>query len=186
MRSNSLAVVAVGAVAAIAAAGCGSSSSSSSSSPSTSAGGGGASGGASTKTTSAPSTGGATAAVVKTGVTNNSKIGSKAVLVDSKGLTLYWFEKDKKGTTKSACNGSCASVWPPLTTTGKATVSGAAMASNLGTIKRSDGTTQVTYAGFPLYTYMLDKKPGDAVGNDIKSFGASWYALTPAGAQASG
>jgi predicted lipoprotein with Yx(FWY)xxD motif len=181
MKSNSLAAVAVAAFAIVVAAGCGSSSNNSSSA-STSAGAYG--GGTSTKSAAAPAAAGS-AAVVKTGMTNNAKIGKKAVLVDSKGFTLYWFEADKKGTTKSACNGSCASVWPPLTTTGKPTASGAAAASKLGTIKRSDGTTQVTYAGFPLYTYTLDTKPGDAVGNDIKSFGASWYGLLPSGAKAS-
>jgi predicted lipoprotein with Yx(FWY)xxD motif len=182
MRRNSLAAIAVAAFAIVVAAGCGSSSSNSSSG-STSAGAYG--GGTSTKSTAAPAAAAGSAAVVKTGVTNNPKIGKKAVLVDSKGFTLYWFESDKKGTTKSTCNGQCASVWPPLTTTGKPTASGAAVASKLGTIKRSDGTTQVTYAGFPLYTYTPDTKPGDAVGNDIKSFGASWYALLPSGAKAS-
>ena len=51
------------------------------------------------------------------------------------------------------------------------------MASKLGTTKRKDGTIQVTYAGHPLYTYVADKKPGEANGNDIYSFGAEWYAL---------
>src|SRR4051812_7859816 len=108
MRRNmrvALAVAVAGGVVLIA-AGCGSSSNNSSSSNA----GGAYGGGTSTKSTAAPPGGGA-AAVVDTGVTNNPKIGKKAVLVDSKGYTLYWFEKDKKGTTKSACSGSCASVW---------------------------------------------------------------------------
>lgn len=61
---------------------------------------------------------------------------------------------------------------------------GGAQASKLSTIKRSDGTTQVTYAGWPLYTYTADTKPGEANGTDIKSFGASWYPLHANGAKA--
>ena len=106
------------------------------------------------------------------------------VIVDSKGMTLYDFHKDKGG--KSACYGGCAEVWPPLRTEGKPQTGEGAMASKLGTVKRSDGTVQVTYAGHPLYTYIQDKKPGDATGNDTDSFGAEWYALQPSGQEAEG
>ncbi|HEX3173546.1 MAG TPA: hypothetical protein VHQ43_04915 [Solirubrobacterales bacterium] len=102
------------------------------------------------------------------------------VLVDSRGFTLYFFKKDKGG--KSACYGGCAKVWPPLTGTPKG--EGGAMASKLGTSERTDGTTQVTYAGWPLYTYTADAKPGDVKGADIDSFGAEWYALHPNGKEA--
>jgi predicted lipoprotein with Yx(FWY)xxD motif len=102
------------------------------------------------------------------------------VLVDSKGYTLYYFKKDKGG--KSACYGACAKVWPPLT--GTPQVAGGAMSSQAGTTKRSDGTTQVTYAGWPLYTYTADSKPGDIKGADFTSFGAEWYALHPNGEKA--
>ena len=54
----------------------------------------------------------------------------------------------------------------------------------LGTIKRSDGTTQVTYAGWPLYTFVEDKKPGEDNGTDSKAFGASWYPLHANGKKA--
>jgi predicted lipoprotein with Yx(FWY)xxD motif len=97
------------------------------------------------------------------------------VLVDSKGMTLYDFHKDK-GTT-SSCYGACAGVWPPLLTKSEPQVGNGASASKLGTTERKDGTTQVTYAGHPLYTYVADKKPGEANGNDIDDFGAEWYAL---------
>jgi predicted lipoprotein with Yx(FWY)xxD motif len=106
------------------------------------------------------------------------------VLVDSKGLTLYDFHKDKGG--DSACYGSCATVWPPLRTAGEPQAGEGAMASKLGTTKRKDGTLQVTYAGHPLYTYSPDTKPGEAKGNDIDSFGAEWYALKPSGEEAEG
>lgn len=103
------------------------------------------------------------------------------VLVDSNGLTLYDFHKDQ-GTT-SSCYDECAAVWPPLLSDGEPHASNGAQAGLLGTTKRKDGTTQVTYAGHPLYTYVEDKSPGDANGNDIDSFGAEWYALTPSGAE---
>jgi predicted lipoprotein with Yx(FWY)xxD motif len=97
------------------------------------------------------------------------------VLVDSNGMTLYDFHKDK-GTT-SSCYDACAQAWPPLLTEGKPTVGNGASASKLGTTERKDGTTQVTYAGHPLYTYVVDQKPGEATGNDISAFGGEWYAL---------
>jgi predicted lipoprotein with Yx(FWY)xxD motif len=106
------------------------------------------------------------------------------VVVDSGGFTLYDFHKDK-GTT-SSCYGGCASLWPPLTTTGKPQAGGGVSASKLGTTTRKDGTTQVTFAGHPLYTYTADSKPGEANGNDFSSFGGQWYALQPSGAEAGG
>jgi predicted lipoprotein with Yx(FWY)xxD motif len=106
------------------------------------------------------------------------------VLVDSKGFVLYDFHKDK-GTT-SACYGQCAEVWPPLLTEGGPKPSNGASASMLGTTKRKDGTIQVTYNGHPLYTYVADKKPGEANGNDFSSFGAQWYALKGNGEEAEG
>jgi predicted lipoprotein with Yx(FWY)xxD motif len=59
-----------------------------------------------------------------------------------------------------------------------------ASASMLGTVKRKDGTMQVTYAGHPLYTFIEDKKPGEAKGNDVTAFGAQWYALKGNGEEA--
>lgn len=106
------------------------------------------------------------------------------ILVDAKGFTVYDFHKDK-GTT-SSCYDACAKVWPPVLTSGDPQVGEGAMASLLGTTKRQDGTTQVTYAGHPLYTYTADKKPGEANGNDIDSFGAEWYALKGSGEEAEG
>jgi predicted lipoprotein with Yx(FWY)xxD motif len=101
------------------------------------------------------------------------------VLVDGQGMTVYLFEKDENG--KSACYGACADAWPPVTTEGEPVAKGGAMAGKLGTTERTDGTTQVTYAGWPLYLYAGDSKPGQAAGNDVDGFGAEWYALTPSG-----
>jgi predicted lipoprotein with Yx(FWY)xxD motif len=110
-------------------------------------------------------------------VAKNPDLG--AILVDSRGFTLYDFHKDMGG--KSACYGACAGTWPPLTTSAAPEAIKGADAAKLGTAKRNDGTLQVTYAGHPLYTYVVDTKPGEAKGNDIDSFGAEWYALQPNG-----
>ncbi len=110
----------------------------------------------------------------------NSQLGP--ILTDSKGDTLYVFAKDSGG--MSACSGSCAGAWPPLTTSGTPKAGNGAVASKLGTIKRSDGSTQVTYGGRPLYTYTADASPGDVTGNGVNSFGARWYAVQPSGSNA--
>lgn len=114
-------------------------------------------------------------AVVK--VMNTPDLGK--VIVDSKGMTLYDFHKDK-GTT-SACYGECAVAWPPLLTSGEPKAAGGAEGSLLGTTKRKDGMVQVTYNGHPVYGFIGDKKPGETTGNDFDNFGAEWYALEPNG-----
>jgi predicted lipoprotein with Yx(FWY)xxD motif len=162
---------------AILAAGCGSSNNNSNTSANS--GGGGAYGGGGSSTQTASSTGAATISTA-----NNAKLGT-TILVDSKGMTVYYFEKDKKGGTTSSCSGACATVWPPVTTSGSPKGTNGASASKLGTIKGSSGT-QVTYNGWPLYTYTGDSKPGDANGNNLDQFGAEWYALTPAGVKPPG
>jgi predicted lipoprotein with Yx(FWY)xxD motif len=101
------------------------------------------------------------------------------ILVDSKGRTLYLFTKDSQN--QSACSGMCATFWPPLQTGGKPTAGPGAMASLVGTIKRSDGTSQVIYNGHPLYRFAKDTKPGEINGEGVTAFGGSWFAVTPAG-----
>ena len=112
----------------------------------------------------------------------NPKLGE--ILVNSQGLTLYDFQKDKGG--RSACYGACAKIWPPLITTGTPQGSHRVEASKLGTTRRSEGRTQVTYSAHPLYTYVGDKKSGEAAGNGITEFGGSWHALHPNGKEAGG
>jgi predicted lipoprotein with Yx(FWY)xxD motif len=98
------------------------------------------------------------------------------ILVNGSSHTLYLFEKDKNG--KSACSGACATNWPPLLTKGKPKASGSAKASKLGTTKRSDGTTQVTYNKHPLYTFKGDaNKVGATKGEGLDAFGAEWYVV---------
>lgn len=106
------------------------------------------------------------------------------ILVDSRGLALYEFKKDRGA--RSSCYGACAKAWPPLTTKGAPQPSNGASASKLGTTSRSDGTVQVTYAGHPLYTYAADRKPGEANGNGVSAFGAPWQALKGSGEPAGG
>jgi predicted lipoprotein with Yx(FWY)xxD motif len=102
------------------------------------------------------------------------------IVVDGRsGRTLYLFEKDRRG--RSACTGACATYWPPLLTHGKPIASGGAKRSLLGMIRRADGTSQVTYAGHPLYRYVLDTRRGQTNGEGSTLFGAGWDALTPAG-----
>jgi predicted lipoprotein with Yx(FWY)xxD motif len=116
------------------------------------------------------------------GVTDIGGLGK--VLVDSNGRTVYLFEKDTG--PKSTCFGACATEWPPVTTTGKPSAGDGVTASMLGTTKRSDGTTQVTYGGHPLYLFEADKKPGDATGQNVDAFGAKWYVLSSAGHKVEG
>ena len=104
-------------------------------------------------------------------------IGSQQVVTNSAGMTLYWFAPDTKTALK--CTGSCATYWPPLK--GPATA-GSGVTGTLGTITRSDGTTQATYDGHPLYTYVADTAPGQAKGNGLNLSGGLWYEMTVSGA----
>ncbi len=169
---TTVALLALAVVLAI--AGCGSSD------DGNSGGAYGGKGDSATEAETAKSPPGAESGAAVLTVSSAPKVG--AILVDSEGFTVYDFHKDK-GTT-SSCYGACAGVWPPVLTEGAPQVGEGASASKLGTTKRKDGSTQVTYAGHPLYTYAADKKPGEANGHDIDSFGAEWYALQGSGAEA--
>jgi predicted lipoprotein with Yx(FWY)xxD motif len=101
------------------------------------------------------------------------------ILVDSKGITLYDFPKDKG--TSSACYGACAALWPPLLTKGKPVAVRGARAALLGTTKRKDGKLEVTYGGHPLYYFVSDRKPGQTTGQALDQLGAPWWVISPAG-----
>jgi len=100
-------------------------------------------------------------------------------LTNGSGRAVYLWVKDTGDT--SNCSGACAGAWPPVTTTGSATASGGAKASDLGTITRSDGTKQVTYDGHPLYYFSGDSGPGTASGQGSDGFGAKWWLVAPTG-----
>jgi predicted lipoprotein with Yx(FWY)xxD motif len=166
MRRPVVALVALAAAGAIA-AGC--SSNNSGSGGSSSGGGGGAYG-------SAPSTssGQSSAATVKTA---SSKVGT--ILVDANGRTLYLFEKDQPD--QSTCAGACAAAWPVDHSSAAPKAAGQVKAALLGTIKRSDGTTQVTYNRHPLYYYAGDTAAGQLNGQGLNAFGGGWDVLSPSG-----
>jgi predicted lipoprotein with Yx(FWY)xxD motif len=100
-------------------------------------------------------------------------------LSDAKGRTLYLFEADKG--IMSTCYSACASVWPPLTSTGAVTAGAGVNASLLGSTKRKDGTIEVTYKRHPLYYYAADSTPGQTTGQGLNQFGAKWYVLAANG-----
>jgi predicted lipoprotein with Yx(FWY)xxD motif len=111
----------------------------------------------------------------------------RSIIVDSKGMTLYMFVSDTEG--KATCVGNdplpgCGKVWPPEVAKGKLEAGPGLDASLLGTTKRSDGKTQVTYDNHPLYYFAgyggtpPDKKPGDDGG---QAFGGLWWVLSPKG-----
>jgi predicted lipoprotein with Yx(FWY)xxD motif len=106
-------------------------------------------------------------------VAQNATLG--AILVDSRGFTLYTFANDTPGSGDSACTGGCVNAWPPLTVT-TAPSGGDGVTGELATIERDDGAMQVTYNGSPLYFFASDTAPGDAKGQGV---GNIWFAATP-------
>ena len=102
------------------------------------------------------------------------------VLVDAAGRTLYLFGPDAQ--TGAACTDRCAAAWPPLVVAGPSATAGSGIeASLLGTVRASDGRTQVTYNHWPLYTFSGDAGPGQANGQGLDG---RWFAVTVAGAPA--
>jgi predicted lipoprotein with Yx(FWY)xxD motif len=100
------------------------------------------------------------------------------ILATASGHALYWFGKDTR--TRSKCNGSCATYWPPVL--GKAVAAaGTSLPHGFGTIKRANGQLQATYDGHPLYTYAGDTKAGQVRGNGLDVSGGWWWAVTPTG-----
>jgi predicted lipoprotein with Yx(FWY)xxD motif len=109
-------------------------------------------------------------------------------IADAEGRALYLFEADTQGQggagAASTCKDDCAAAWPPLTSAGTTEVAQGVSGELIGTVQREDGTTQVTYNGWPLYHYAKDQAPGDTTGHDIEDFGAEWYLITPQGEKA--
>jgi predicted lipoprotein with Yx(FWY)xxD motif len=148
-----LASLAALAFAAVALAGCGSGGTSASALPKTASG--------------RP----ATIGVASSGLGN--------IVVNSKGRSLYVFGKDSG--SKSACLGACSANWPPLRADGKPTIGSGLKSSLVGLSRRSDGASQVTYNGHPVYLFVGDKSAGQTSGQGVNAFGGVWYVLSPAG-----
>jgi predicted lipoprotein with Yx(FWY)xxD motif len=108
-------------------------------------------------------------------VLKTTTIKGVTVLTNSKGFTLYLFAPDSP--TKSVCNGSCASYWPPV----KAPVTAPGIKGTITTITRADGSKQAAYNGHPLYTYIGDSKPGQASGNNVTLNGGLWKEIVVSG-----
>jgi predicted lipoprotein with Yx(FWY)xxD motif len=102
-----------------------------------------------------------------------------SVLVDARGHTLYLFEKDRRGV--SACNTACMKYWPALTSRGTPRAGRGVHQSLLRVTAPRNGRSQVLYAGYPLYTFVGDKRPGQTTGEGLTNFGAGWYALAASG-----
>ena len=143
-----------------------------SSSPSTPKSSGSSSAAGASAAASAPASSSGTALKTAT-------IGGATVLTNAKGFTLYSFAPDTA--TKSNCNGTCASFWPPVK--GPATA-GSGVTGTLTTITRSDGSMQAAYDGHPLYTYVGDTAPGQAKGNGLNLSGGVWHVVPASGGAA--
>jgi predicted lipoprotein with Yx(FWY)xxD motif len=135
--------------------------------------------GSSGSPSSTPTSGGSAAASASAAATaeglKTAKVGAVTVLTNAKGFTLYSFAPDTA--TKSACNGPCATSWPPQ----KAS---ATVKSPYAMIKRTDGSTQLTFHGHPLYTFTGDTSPGQANGNGVNAFGGLWHEVPASGGAA--
>jgi len=172
-RQRAPLVIPAAAAGLAALAACSSSSSSSSSAPSSAPATSAPATGASATGSAAAAASGAAAAT--TAGLKTASIGGVTVLTNAKGFTLYSFAPDTA--TKSACNGACATAWPPQTASGTVT-------SPYTTIKRSDGSTQLVFHGHPLYTFTGDTAPGTASGNGVNAFGGLWHEVPASGAAA--
>jgi predicted lipoprotein with Yx(FWY)xxD motif len=121
--------------------------------------------------------GGSSAHVAAAVGLKTAKVGGVTVLTDARGFTVYTFAPDSSTTSK--CNGPCAKAWPPVKPGSASAVKGA-----FATIKRSDGSRQLTFHGHPLYTFVGDKSPGQAKGNGINAFGGLWHEAPASGSAA--
>ncbi len=100
------------------------------------------------------------------------------MLFDSKDQAIYLF--DKETSDKPDCYGACAEAWPPVLTQGQPQAAAGADAAKLGTTKRRDGTTQVTYNDHPLYFY-AHEGPGEVLCHNVEEFGGLWLVVQPSG-----
>jgi predicted lipoprotein with Yx(FWY)xxD motif len=109
---------------------------------------------------------------------NSSKFGR--ILFDARGFALYAFTRDRA--RRSACTGACARAWPPYVVKMRPKAGTGTTASLLGTIRRGNGSRQVTYAGKPLYYYVGDREPLQVLCQNVVEFGGLWLVVRPTGA----
>jgi predicted lipoprotein with Yx(FWY)xxD motif len=109
-------------------------------------------------------------------ITADSEFGE--MLFDKSGQAIYLF--DKETSSKPDCYDACAEAWPPVLTEGDPQAQGAVKAGLLGTTKRSDGSTQVTYGGHPLYFYAHEGK-NEVLCHNVSGYGGLWLVVTPQG-----
>lgn len=134
-------------------------------------------------TTAAPettTTSPATTAPATEGATVDLKTASSSagdIVVDGKGMSVYYFTKDVKDSGKSNCTGECLVAWPPVITTSD-TPKVEGVTGTVGTITTADGKKQVTVNGMPVYLWEKDKAPGDVTGQGV---GNVWYLVAPDG-----
>jgi predicted lipoprotein with Yx(FWY)xxD motif len=130
-------------------------------------------GGLATSTASMASSG-ASASTVYVG---SSQFGP--ILFAGNGRALYAFTRDPR--RRSACSGACAAAWPPFLVSSRARAGRGARTALLGTIRRANGTRQVTYAGRPLYYYVGDRSPGQVLCQNVREFGGLWLVVRASG-----
>jgi predicted lipoprotein with Yx(FWY)xxD motif len=147
----------------------------------------GGTGGAATSAPAAAETGSATPATGETGSAAPAAKGTTIkvsssdygrILFGGNDQAIYLF--DKESGSKSECYGDCAAAWPPVLTKGEPQAVSGTEANLLGTTKRNDGTTQVTYNGQPLY-YYAHEGPNQVLCQNVSEFGGLWLVVEPGG-----
>jgi predicted lipoprotein with Yx(FWY)xxD motif len=103
------------------------------------------------------------------------------VVVNGAGFTLYRFDKDSPDPSQSNCSGACAVKWPPVlvSPTGKIFLNGVPK-SEVGVVRRADGSLQVTIGGWPVYRFSEDSAPGQTNGEGVEG---TWFAVSPEGSK---
>ena len=136
------------------------------------------------KSSSGTGSGGGSASSTGTGgsaIATASISGIGTVLVNPQGFTLYYLTTDQHSTP--TCTGSCASTWPPQMVSGSAPAAGSGVTGTLGTVASPVGGMQLTYKGWPLYTYSGDSAPGQANGQGSQG---TWFAMSAGGPTTTG
>ena len=175
MRARSFSAAALAGAVLLLSAACGSSTPEPASPAGSSSAGSSSSSTSTSASTSAGTSSGAAAAEVTELKTASSSLGT--IVTDSKGMTLYMFDKDTKGGPTSACTGQCLAAWPPAFMDAAApTLTG--VTGTVASIDTPDGKKQLTLGGWPLYYWAKDTKPGDVTGQAVKDV---WWVLDAAG-----